>query len=210
MGPSAFSSQYMQSPLPEDGEVFKWLWVKIYDEKPRRDEGSRVVQSWDMASKAGERNDYSVCTTWLVKRENGRDNYYLLDVFRERLNFPELRQAVYRQEQLYPGAEILIEETAGGIPMLQELQAGPLSRSNRIRGITVSKDKVMRASKPSVMFETGQVWFPRQATWLDPLRSEMLQFPNGRHDDQVDSITLFLGHEARVRNTIREVRLSGF
>lgn len=209
MGSSQFAAQYLQNPVPEDGEIFKWPWLNFYPEKPMRIEGSRVVQSWDMASKAGELNDYSVCTTWLVIWENGQWNYYLLDVFRARLNYPELRQAVYQQEKNYPGAEIIIEDTAAGTAILQELKNSSLARTNRIRGINPVGDKIMRASAQSAIFEFGRVWFPKEASWLEALRLEMLQFPNSRHDDQVDSITQFLGYETAQKNFVRQIRLAG-
>lgn len=209
MGSSPFAAQYLQNPVPDDGEIFKWPQVKFYEGMPSRTVGTRVVQSWDMASKSGELNDYSVCTTWLVSHENSQARYYLLDVFRARLDYPGLRHAVYEQERKYIGAEILIEDTAAGTAILQELNQTSLRRSNVIRGIKPVGDKIMRASITSPLFEFGQIWFPKVAPWLDPLRLEMLQFPNSRHDDQVDSITQFLGYETRERNIIRAVRLSG-
>ena len=207
MGSGPFDAQYLQTPVPADGEIFKWPLINFYTEKPKRVVGSWVVQSWDMASKAGELNDYSVCTTWLAVPEKGKTNYYLLDLFRARLSYPDLRQAVYQQERNYPGAEIIIEDTAAGTAILQELKIGSLARSNKIRGIKPVGDKVMRASVQSATFESGRVWFPKDAPWLEALRLEMLQFPNSRYDDQVDSITQFLGHMAVPKYYIRQVKI---
>ena len=75
------------------GNMVKWEWFQIYGELPTREANDRIVQSWDTASKAAELNDYSVCTTWLVK---GND-YYLIDVVRERLEYPNLKHRVLKE-----------------------------------------------------------------------------------------------------------------
>ena len=95
MGGLLFSAQYQQRPVPVEGNIVKWDWFRTYTVRPAYGPDGRIVQSWDTASKAGELNDYSVCTTWLVK---GRD-YYLLDVMRERLEYPLLRKRVVEMKQ---------------------------------------------------------------------------------------------------------------
>jgi hypothetical protein len=78
-----FSSQYQQQPIPLSGNLVKREWLRFYrpEDSP---ELQRVVQSWDTASKVSELNDYSACTTWGVHGAL----YYLIDVFRKRLNYP--------------------------------------------------------------------------------------------------------------------------
>lgn len=90
MTSQTFSAQFQQDPVPDDGEIVKWSWFRRYGPELAFEEGDRYVQSWDTASKAGELNDFSVCTTWLIK---GRD-YYLVDVWRGRVTFPELKREV--------------------------------------------------------------------------------------------------------------------
>lgn len=90
LGSHRFSAQYQQCPTPEDGEIIKWEWLEFYDEIPTKKWGDRIVQSWDTAMKSGNYNDYSVCLTFLVR---GND-YYLLDVYREKLNYPQLKHAI--------------------------------------------------------------------------------------------------------------------
>jgi predicted phage terminase large subunit-like protein len=53
-------------------------------------------------------------------------------------------------------------------------------------------DKITRMSSQSSKIEAGHVHLPRQAAWLDDFRTELLQFPHGRYDDQVDSLSQFL------------------
>jgi phage terminase large subunit-like protein len=95
-----FSSQYQQRPIPISGNLVKREWLRSYgpDDLPRR--FMRIVQSWDTAAKTSERNDYSVCTTWGVEREN----YYLIDVFRRRLNYPDLKRAIVSHAEVLRSA----------------------------------------------------------------------------------------------------------
>ena len=74
MGSQAFSAQYQQAPVPPGGALLRRSWFRTYARAPERKSGDRIVQSWDTASKASTRNDYSVCTTWLVQ---GKDSYLL-------------------------------------------------------------------------------------------------------------------------------------
>lgn len=188
MGTYAFSAQYQQSPIPPEGEILKWGWFKFYDREPAREGNDELIQSWDTASKPGELNSYSVCTTWLVK---GKD-YYLLDVFRERLDYPALKRAVEAQAQRYRPSSVLIEDKASGMALLQDLRQSRVGGVCSAIAIEPEGDKLTRASAQSAAIEAGHVHLPREALWIDELRKEILQFPNGRHDDQIDSITQFL------------------
>lgn len=121
-------------------------------------------------------------------------------VFRERLNYPALKGAVEAQAQRYRPSSILIEDKASGMALLQDL------RQSRVGGVCYpiaiepEGDKLTRASAQSAAIEAGHVHLPRGAPWLEELRKEILQFPNGRHDDQIDSITQFL---KRVRTQVK-------
>jgi predicted phage terminase large subunit-like protein len=86
---------------------------------------------------------------------------------------------------------VLIEDKGSGTSLIQELEAAepPL----RAIAIVPEKDKVTRMAAQSVKFEAGSVFIPADAPWLDELQRELLQFPYGRHDDQVDSISQYLG-----------------
>jgi predicted phage terminase large subunit-like protein len=144
------------------------------------------VQSWDTASKAEELNDFSVCTTWLVK---GKD-YYLLHVLRDKLKYPQLRQEIINQAQAHCATEIIIEDKGSGTSLIQDLsyeQGIPRPIAFKPVG-----DKVVRMSSQSSRIEAGQVHLPARENWLEDFRAELLQFPNGKHDDQVDSLSQFL------------------
>lgn len=90
MGERDFEAQYNQRPLPPGGALFKLQWLKRYDEKPAAPEVQGVFQSWDTAYEIADGNDYSVCSTWALSGKR----YYLLDVYRARLPFPDLQKAV--------------------------------------------------------------------------------------------------------------------
>ncbi|MFO1148085.1 MAG: phage terminase large subunit [Alsobacter sp.] len=186
LGSFTFSAQYQQSPVPLEGNLIKAEWLRTYDHPPAHDSDGRIVQSWDTASKPGIDNDFSVCTTWLKK---GTD-YYLLDVLRVRCDFPTLQQHVLNQAQRFGTHVVLIEETGSGTALIQLLN----DKRSRVRpiGVTPRVDKETRLSVHSPMFESGQVYLPRTASWREDYITELLAFPGGRYDDQVDSTSQFL------------------
>jgi predicted phage terminase large subunit-like protein len=144
-----------------------------------------IVQSWDTDNKATELSDFSVCTTWGVKDKN----VYLLGLLRQRLEYPALKRAVREQQKLYQATEILIEDKASGTQLIQELIA------DGCHGVTRYQpdcDKIMRMHAQTAMIENGFVYIPETAPWLAEYLHEMTVFPNGKHDDQVDSTAQFL------------------
>jgi predicted phage terminase large subunit-like protein len=186
MGSQNFSAQYLQAPIPAGGALIQADWFRTYVRAPNRGPDDRVVQSWDTATMTGPTNDYSVCTTWLIK---GRQ-YFLLDVLRKRLEYPDLRRQVLSHAAAYAPTAVLIEKAGNGAPLIQDLW-----REGKLRpiGIPVDRDKVVRLEAQSAVIEAGYVLLPERAAWLDDFRDEMLAFPYGRHDDQVDSMSQFLG-----------------
>ncbi|MCH7936559.1 MAG: phage terminase large subunit [Proteobacteria bacterium] len=186
LGTYAYSAQYLQSPVPAGGTMIKWSWFRFYDEVPPLGENDRIIQSWDTASKAGELHDYSVCTTW---QEYG-GGYYLNHVFRERLEYPDLKRQVIAQAERFEADVVLIEDKGSGINLIQDLNDDGLIRPIPM---TPEGDKVIRMSAQSAKIEAGYVYLPKDAPWLQDFQTEILQFPHGRHDDQVDSLSQFLG-----------------
>lgn len=178
---------YQQRPAPTEGGLVKVAWFqrfKAAPEKPRR-----VVQSWDTGLKAAEVNDPSVCTTW-AETETG---YYLLDVLRARLEYPDLRRAVESQAARWRPGQILVEDKASGQSVVQDIR-----RSTRLPILPVEPkgDKVVRLLAVSALIEAGRVHLPEFAAWLPDFESEVASFPNAVHDDQVDSMTQALTHMA--------------
>ena len=147
------------------------------------------MQSWDVASTTSDSSDYSVCTTWL---KINRD-YYLLHVWRGRLEFPQLRRKLILLAKEYQPKRILIEQAGPGLHLIQELRANPERGVPVPIGIKPERDKLTRMEAQAARFEAGQVFFPKEPPWLDDLLHELLAFPNCRHDDQTDSVSQFLG-----------------
>jgi predicted phage terminase large subunit-like protein len=199
LGTYSFSAQYQQSPVPRGGAMIQWRWFGTYNELPAKDANDRIVQSWDIAAKTGASNDYSVGTSWL--EHDGR--YYLIEVLRERLIFPDLKRRVVTEAERHAADAVLIEDTGSGSPLIQELQReGPI----RPIAITPEGDKVTRMLAPSAKIEAGYVLLPERAPWLQDFQTEILQFPAGKHDDQIDSLSQFLNWITKPRHYGPQIR----
>lgn len=189
LGSEVFAAQYQQSPVPSGGAMIRREWLCYYDVLPERTYGMEIFQSWDCASKEGAQNSWSVCTTWLVV--NKRD-YYLIDLTRGRYEYPRLRETALALAERYKPTTILIEDASTGVALAQELKdAGRF----RVELVPVMRDKVTRLYIQTAKFEARRVFLPRSAPFLPELLAELLSFPQGKHDDQVDSITQALAYE---------------
>ena len=180
LGEYAFSAQYQQSPVPMGGGLIKEVWLHRYTPETKPKSFDYILQSWDTANKASEIADYSVCTTWGVKDKR----LYLLDVLRARMEYPELKRTVIHMMNKWDARHVLIEDKASGVQLIQELH-----RINyRVEGIKCEGEKIMRAVQQTPAIEAGSVLFPESAPWLDAFLNEVLTFPVGKYDDQVDSM----------------------
>ena len=188
IGSLVFSAQYQQSPVPAEGNIIKRDWFVRYSERPKHDSGRSIVQSWDCASATGDRNDYSVCTTWIMEQHE----YVLLDVWRGRKDFPGLRNMVMELAERFEPDEVLIESAGPGQHLIDELTSSPFDFETPVIGITPEGSKIDRMVGQSGCIEAGQVQLPKDAPWLDVFLNEVLAFPNSRHDDQIDSMSQFL------------------
>ena len=199
MGSYAFAAQYQQTPAPVGGGIIKTAWFRYYEHLPPYKSDDRIYQSWDTASKDGELNDYSVCTTWLKR---GPD-IYLLDVVRDKFEYPMLRQAAITQYRKYPKLfRLIIEDKGSGIGLIQDLkQDGIYAKAFR-----PETDKVTRMASETPAIEGGNVYLPTKAPWLDDYLHELSRFPNGKHDDQVDSTSQALNVMTKSKIIIPRIR----
>ena len=131
LGSYHFAGQYQQTPAPLEGGLVKRNWFRYYRPADLPPRFTQVVQSWDTANKASELANYSVCTTWGLL--NGQR--YLLAVWRQQVNYPELKRAVGALARQWHADVILIEDRASGTPLLQELQAEGLSAVTAIQPV---------------------------------------------------------------------------
>ena len=179
LNPEHFAAQYQQTPLIAGGIIIKRTWVRYYEVLPLRNPSSIVVQSWDCASKGGESNDWSVCTTWLI--QDGR--YYLLDVLRERMDYPTLKARALAHARAHNPNKVVIEDASVATGLIQELKKAGLP----IVAVKPERNKKTRMQIQSAKFEAGLVFFPKQAPWLVDFEAELFAFPHAHFDDQVDS-----------------------
>lgn len=187
LGSHLFEAQYQQDPMPAGGTLIRAEWLRPVPDGEGRDNDcfEQVVQSWDVASKVGGKNDWSVCTTWGVRRRQ----YVLLHVLRERLEFPDLLHRAAEIAQRFSAHRILVEDASSGSALAQALRA---LVTCPVIAIKPKLDKPARVQRASAVFEAGRVLLPADATWLPEYRRELLAFPGSRHDDQVDSTSQFL------------------
>lgn len=185
IGPVAFSAQYQQDPITPEGNLLRWQWFGTYDEMPSRSELLKVVQSWDTGMTAAPTSDYSVCTTWGFRA----NKWLLLDVFRERLDYPDLKAAVVRLQRRWHADKVVIEDAGSGKSLAQDLR---LHKPFQPLLWPARQDKEERFIGTLGEVEAGNILLPVEAPWLDAFRSEMKAFPQGRHDDQVDSFSQFV------------------
>lgn len=185
-----WNAQYQQNPTSEEGALIKREWWREWEQSsPPTCEA--LIQSWDTAFLKTQRADYSACTTWGVfnwPNDDGETvpNLILLDAFKEKLEFPELKRAAYEKYWEFEPDQMIIEAKAAGSPLIFELRAMgiPVTEFTPSRG----QDKIARVNAVTDLFASGVVWCP-PTKWADEVIEECAAFPAGDHDDLVDSTT---------------------
>lgn len=184
---SKWNAQYQQKPTSEEGAIIKREWWKMWEaERPPSCEF--IIQSWDTAFTKSNRSDYSACTTWGVFHpDEGPDAHViLLDAFKERMEFPELKRKAFEMWKDWEPDAFVVEAKAAGAPLIYELrQMGiPVQEFTPSRG----NDKVVRVNAVSDLFSSGKVWAPRKR-WAEEVMEEIAGFPYSDNDDLTDSTT---------------------
>ena len=189
-----WNAQYQQQPTNEEGAILKREWWRRW-EKSSPPNYEYVIVSADTAFTKNNRSDYTAFTVWGVfdgENENGgtSSNIILLDAFKERMEFPELKARAREVYLEWQPDTFLIEGKASGLPLIHELRQMdiPVSEFTPTRA---SGDKIMRANSISDIFSSGMVWCP-ETKWADEVIEECASFPNGSHDDFVDSVVMAL------------------
>lgn len=176
-----FAAQYQQDPQPQAGLIVRREWLRFYKPNQKPDDFEQIVQSWDTASKATELANYSVCTTWGLS--DGK--LYMLDCYRRKPEFPELKRAVRELAALWNADIVLVEDKSSGTQLIQELRSDDF---HQIQAAPVlDGDKELRLRAQTAKIEGGFVLFPESAPWLSSYLLELTTFPNAKNDDQVDS-----------------------
>jgi predicted phage terminase large subunit-like protein len=181
IGSYNFSSQYQQEPVPAEGNIVKWEWFRFYNYVPQAQRRTRIIQSWDTAMKAHDGTDYSACVT--MREVDGK--YYILDVYRARLDFPALKKQIVALKEEFGANHVIIEDKGSGTGLIQVLEMEGFP----VIAYKPEGDKADRLVTQSALIEQGSVFLPEKAGFLGEFRSELLSFPNGSHDDQVDALS---------------------
>jgi predicted phage terminase large subunit-like protein len=187
-------AQYMQQPTSETSAIVKRDWWQEWD----RDDPpfcDFTLMSWDTAFEKSNRADYSACTTWGVFYQENPDtgktdtNIILLNAFRDRMEFPELKRVAIEHYKEWQPDSVIIEKRASGAPLIYELRAMgiPVQEFTPVKG----NDKISRLNAVSDLFASGRVWAPN-THWAEEVIDEVASFPSGEHDDYVDSVSLAL------------------
>jgi predicted phage terminase large subunit-like protein len=186
--PRYWNAQYMQQPTAENSAIVSRKMWRIWegDEPPRCE---YIIQSWDTAFETKNNSDYSACTTWGIfynEEENDSPQLILLDAFKDRMAFPELKTVALKHYKDWEPDAFIVEKKAAGAPLIQELRAMgiPVQEFSPSRG----NDKTVRVNAVADLFSSGKVWAP-DTRWAREVIEEMAAFPVGEHDDFVDTTT---------------------
>lgn len=183
-----WNAQYQQNPTAEEGALIKRTWWQTW-EKEKPPKVSAILMSWDTAFEKTQRADYSACTIWGVwhNEEKDQDCLILLDAFRDKWQFPELKKKAKETYMEWEPDMVVIEKKASGAPLIYELrQMGiPVQEYTPSRG----NDKISRVNSITDIFSSGMVWAP-ETRWAEEVIEECAEFPAGEHDDYVDSTSM--------------------
>ena len=184
---SNWLAQYMQQPTAEEGAILKREWWMDWEgQYPPKIE--YTVMSLDTAFTKSTTSDYSAVTMWGVfNTEDTGQNIILLNAFKGRFEFPELRRVALEEYQDWRPDMVIIEAKASGLPLTHELRQMDIPVIN----FTPSKgnDKHTRVNSVAPLFESGKVWAPMHEHFAQEVVEECASFPFGDHDDYVDSTT---------------------
>ena len=190
---SKWQAQYQQNPVSESSAIVKRVWWQVW-EKDDPPSCEFTLMAWDTAFEKSQRSDYSALTTWGVfyqPDDTGlmQANIILLNAFRDRMEFPRLKQEAIDQYKEWDPDSVIIEKKASGSPLIYEMRAMgiPVQEFTPSRG----NDKISRLNAVSDLFASGRVWAPN-TQWAEEVIDEVASFPAGEHDDYVDSVSLAL------------------
>jgi predicted phage terminase large subunit-like protein len=184
VGSRVFAAQYQQNPTPAEGNMIKAAWLGRYDVAPDRKNLQRVVLSCDPAGKAGIHNDYTAIAVVGLREKS----LYVLQVSRGHWTVIEMREQIIGLVAQWQVDLVIVEDTSSGMGLIQLLKEKRLD----VVGRQPDTDKVTRMSRQQGRFEAGRILLPQEALWLADFENELLAFPSGRYDDQVDALLLFL------------------
>ena len=186
--PRYWNAQYMQNPTADSAAIIgRKDWMIWEEDDPPKCE--YIIQSWDTAFETKTTADYSACTTWGVwynNEDKNQPNIILLDAFKDRMAFPDLKDAALKHYKEWQPDAFIVEKKAAGAPLIQELRRMgiPVEEFTPSRG----NDKIVRLNAVASLFTSGKVWAP-DTRWAREVVEEVASFPVGEHDDYVDTVS---------------------
>lgn len=210
--PRIWSALYQQNPIPDDGLYFRKEWFKTQHSYPPF-EGCRIITAWDFAIGEKQANDWTVGVTLL---QDHNDILYLLDVNRFKGDTFVILQEIIRTVKkfspghcLTPPDDYVLGVEDGQIyktlaPLLEAEMASE-RLATTIHVLPTLTDKVARARSLQAYLQRGRFIIPpaEDHDMVSPFVSELLRFPGGTHDDQVDgaahAVRLALAHKPIAR-----------
>jgi predicted phage terminase large subunit-like protein len=191
MESASFNSLYQGTPIDVEGEMISAEWFGRYDRLPDRKDVRKVILSVDAANTAKERSDYSVILVWF---QDMNRRHYLADVIRKKVELPQLKTLIENTYKQWNADGILVEAKGNGLAYIQLFNNGGTDKApGPIIPIEVqNQTKEFRFDKVSPMIQAGEVFLPGKAIWLPDYEKELIAFPHGKHDDQVDATSQYL------------------
>lgn len=184
VGNRVWTSLYQQSPTAEEGNIFRSEWFNYYTTLPQI---KQKYISVDAAFKDNDDSDYVVYQCWGLGKDN---NHYLIDQMRGRHSFTKTVEMLDIFITVHKPNGILIEDKANGTAIINTLE----KKFNGIIPINPQSSKESRARAVTPMFEAGNIYLPQRANYLGEYKRELLEFPNGQNDDQVDATSQYLNY----------------
>ena len=186
IGEYEWSALYQQHPTPRGGGIIKKKWIRHWQTLPKVYD--RIIQSWDFTFGKSKTSDRVSGQVWM---KDGA-NYYLLDNNTDKMDFVEQQRAIISMSTKWQDAiEKVVEAKANGEAIMSSLR----SVISGMKPYQPRGSKEARLYAVSPLFEGGNVYLPPQSDdypWVDDYEYELLSFPNGQYDDQVDATTMAL------------------
>lgn len=196
VGSYTWSALYQQRPSAAGGTIFKRIHFRyfreeminnanylLFGEKRYLKRDCWTFQTVDTANSEKTINDYFVVTTFMVTPQN---DILIYDIYRTHITGPDQKPLMKEQNARYRPRFQAIEDKTFGTNLIQEMKREGMT----VRPIPVDKDKVTRSLPIAARYEVGKIYHREGAPWLTDFEDELLSFPRGKHDDQVDTLSI--------------------
>lgn len=185
-GAAAWAAMYQCNPRIEGGNIVKRDWFRYYKPEDISEWGTTLI-SVDAAFKGNDDSDFVAMTVW----SKLGPSYYLRHCSNKKLDFPQTLRELRTLRSLYPEAfTVLVEDKANGSAIIATLR----HEMPGILGVNPKGGKEARVHAVASVIESGNVFLPEGAPWIEDYLNQWTGFPAVQHDDMVDSSTQALSH----------------